>query len=106
MFCSIENLPSRPEGRRPAQAGREGILKQRDLFERSEIEVRCSRCEAPKPTITYYNDKSSNNDGIWPDNLTDGTEDANHNGRIDGDNGDGEFYIDGDSESGLRDSIT
>ena len=38
------------------------------------------------------NDIMSNNDGKGPynfDNIKDGIEDANHNGRIDGDNGDG-----------------
>jgi len=57
---------------------------------RGEIEVRCVRCEAPKPPITNNNDKYDNNDGKRPDdNLCDGVEDTNQNGRIDGDNGDG-----------------
>ena len=73
-----------------------GVLGQRDLIERSEIEVRCVRCEAPKPPITNNNDKYSNNNGKCTyDNLCDGVEDANQNGRIDGDNGDGIY---GESE--------
>ena len=45
------------------------------------------------PLITSANTSNiSNNDGKRPnkfDNIKDGIEDANHNGRIDGDNGDG-----------------
>jgi len=82
-------------GWRPAEARRVGVLWQRDLFERSEIEVRCIRCEAPQPkktpadnnTISNNDIKGSNN----PISIKDGIEDANHNGRIDGDNGDGKY---------------
>jgi len=41
---------------------------------------------------SWDNDIMSNNDRKWPkkfDNIKDGIEDVNHNGRIDGDNGDG-----------------
>ena len=86
----------RAKGWRPAQACGWAFLQQRDFFERSEIEIRCSRCEAPKPYISNNNDKVSNNELKCPDNLNDGTEDTNHNGRIDGDNGDGIY---GESET-------
>ena len=75
-----------------------GVLKQRDRFARSAKEVRCPRCEAPHPPShndfdndLKNNDLMSNNDtnNDGNDNLNDGTEDTNHNGRIDGDNGDG-----------------
>ena len=82
-------------------------VKQRDRFARSAIKVRCSRCEAPHPPSDNdfdndlkNNDLMSNNDinnDLKPhDNLNDGTEDTNHNGRIDGDNGDGIY---GESET-------
>jgi len=55
------------------------------------------RAKREGPPITNNNDKYSNNSENKPyDNLCDGVEDANQNGRIDGDNGDGIY---GESET-------